>query len=58
MINIKTTIGAVVTLLAGLAPLCGVDISVEIQTAMMTVGIAIVGIFAKDSNVTGGTKRQ
>ena len=58
MINIKTTVGAVVTLIAGLAPLMGVDISVEIQTAMITVGVAIIGIFAKDSNVTGGTKQQ
>jgi len=55
-INWKTSIGALVALLSQLLPLLGISISVEVQGALITLGVFIVGLFAKDSNVTGGTK--
>jgi len=58
MVNWKTTLGAFVTLLAGILPLLGLQITGEVQAALITVGVFIIGIFAKDSNVTGGTKQQ
>jgi len=53
MRNWKTTIGAIVTLLAGILPYVGVELSPEVQAAMVTVGIFIIGIFAKDNSVSG-----
>ncbi len=58
MVNYKTTIGAFVTLLAGILPLLGVEMSSEVQLALVTIGAFVIGIFAKDYNVTGGTKQQ
>lgn len=55
-INWKTSIGALVALLSQLLPLVGVSIGVEVQGALITLGVFIVGLFAKDNNVTGGTK--
>lgn len=53
MRNWKTTIGAIVTLLAGVLPYIGVELSPEVQAAMVTLGIFIIGIFAKDNSVSG-----
>lgn len=58
VVNYKTTIGALVALLAGLAPLFGVQISPEVQSALITVGVFVVGLFAKDRDVTGGRRQQ
>jgi hypothetical protein len=59
MTNIRTTATAVVTLLSVFAPkFLGYEIDAETQLAMVTVGVTIIGLLAKDSNVTGGTKRQ
>ena len=59
MTNIRTTATAAVTLIAVLAPkYLGYEIDADAQLAMVTIGVAIIGLLAKDSNVTGGTKRQ
>lgn len=58
MKNYKTTLGAAVTVASYLLPLFGVPLSPAVQGAVMTLGIAIIGLFGKDSNVTGGTKAQ
>ena len=56
MINYKTTIGGIISILAGVLPWVGVELTQEIQGALFGLGMFIVGLFAKDSNVTGGTK--
>jgi len=56
IVNWKTTIGGVISLLAGGLPQVGVELGAEMQNALMVLGLFIVGIFAKDSNVTGGMK--
>jgi hypothetical protein len=58
MKNWKTTIGAMVTLTAAFLPYCGIHISKETQDAIVVLGIGIIGIFAKDVNVTGGNVKQ
>ena len=59
MANYKTTLGALITLMSFLLPnVFKVELPAEVQTAMMTVGVFIIGFFAKDKNVTGGTKQQ
>lgn len=58
MRNWKTTVGAVVTALATVLPLVGVELSEEVQAAIVTLGVAIIGIFAKDYDITGGTRQQ
>ena len=58
VINWKTTIGAIVTLLSQILPLIGIEITPQIQGALITIGIVIVGLFAKDSDVTGGKRAQ
>lgn len=59
MKNIRTTVAAVVTLLAVIAPkFLGYDLDAETQVIMVTVGVTLIGFFSKDSNVTGGTKHQ
>lgn len=58
MKNYKTTIGAVVSALTFILPLFGVPIPPEVANAGLALAIFIVAMFAKDSNVTGGTKSQ
>lgn len=59
MTNVRTTATAVVTLVSVLAPkFLGYEIDTETQLAMVTIGVTIIGLLAKDSNVTGGTKQQ
>lgn len=58
MNNLKTTITAVVTVVASLGARYGFDLSPDIQLAIVTIGVAITGILSKDHNTTGGTKYQ
>lgn len=65
MKNWKTTIGGVINAIAAVLAIFGVMISPEQKEAILggavalaTIGNAIVGLFAKDNNVTGGTKPQ
>jgi hypothetical protein len=57
-VNWKTTLGAIITALAVVLEQFGIDISPELQNALIVIGVTIIGIFAKDYNVTGGTKPQ
>ena len=43
----KTTIGAFVALLSQILPLVGIELSAEVQSALITLGVFIVGLFAK-----------
>ena len=48
--NWKTTLGGIVTLLAGIVPQFGIEIPQDIQISIVAIGMFIVGLFAKDSN--------
>jgi hypothetical protein len=56
--NWKTTLGAVIA--GGSQILGGVNVPVsdELQGGLLVVGLAIIGIFAKDKDVTGGTRKN
>jgi len=56
MINWKTTASGVVAALGQVLPLFGVPANVG--AAISTIGLFLIGLFAKDSNVTGGTVKQ
>ena len=60
LVNWRTTIPGLVTAVINLVVLFGIDLNVEQTTGLVTVfttiGLLIVSFFAKDSNVTGGTK--
>jgi hypothetical protein len=58
MTNWKTTVGAMVTTIAFILKLFKIEVPAEVLDSAIVVGIFIIGIFAKDSNVTGGTKQQ
>ena len=65
MKSIKTTIGGALKILSVLLGAVGVSVSPEQQqsilagsVALYTVGEAIHAYFTKDSDVTGGTKKQ
>lgn len=58
MTNWKTTVGAIVTTIGFILKLFKIDVPEEVSMAIVTVGIFIIGLFAKDSNVTGGTVKQ
>ena len=52
----KTTLSGVI---AALGPiLLAVGIPTEVATAITTIGLFLLGFFAKDNNVTGGTVQQ
>lgn len=55
MKNWKTTVTAIVGAIASLVGHFGFDINTEAQMAIVTVTMLIIGLLAKDSNVTGGT---
>ena len=56
MKNYKTTIAGII---AALGPiLLAVGIPTEVATAITTIGLFLLGLFAKDNNVTGGTVQQ
>ncbi len=56
MKNWKTTAAGVLSAVGQLLPLFGVPTSVG--TAVSTIGLFLIGLVAKDSNVTGGTVQQ
>ena len=56
--NWKTTLGAILVILSQLLQPMGIDISPELQGIIVAAGIGIIGLFAKDNNVTGGTKEN
>ena len=56
VINWQTTLGAILVVAGQYLSSIGIDLSSEVQNAITTLGIFIIGLFAKDSNVTGGTK--
>lgn len=63
VVNIKTSIGGVVNAIAAIAAIAGVVIAPEQKEALIggavalaAIGNTIIGLFAKDNNVTGGSK--
>lgn len=56
--NKKTTIPALIAGLANILPLFGVAIPSGIVDGITVVAVVLIGIFAKDSNVTGGVVNQ
>ena len=54
--NWKTTVSGVLSALGVLFPMFG--LSAELGQAVTVVGLALLGLFSKDSNVTGGTVEQ
>jgi hypothetical protein len=61
LVNWKTTVGGALMVATGIAGLCGVSfeggpVSPETSFGLITGGLGLM--FAKDSNVTGGTKPQ
>lgn len=56
MKNWKTTLSGVVAALGQILPLLGVP--VPVSQALSVVGLFLMGLFSKDSNVTGGTVAQ
>lgn len=50
--NWKTTITAVVTAIVAILAHFGLDVSLEVQGIILSIGLALVGIFAKDAKVT------
>ena len=56
MKNWKTTLGGVLGSCGVLFPIFGLP--AEIGNAVTTIGLFIIGLFAKDSNVTGGSVNQ
>lgn len=58
VVNWKTTVAAFVTLIGAVMKIFKVDLPPEVADAMITVGIFFGLFFAKDNNVTGGTKQN
>ena len=56
MKNWKTTVSGLLAAAGQILSIFGVP--VEVGQAVSVVGLFLVGLFAKDSNVTGGTKAQ
>lgn len=56
MKNWKTTVSGLLAAAGQILSIFGVP--VEVGQAVSVVGLFLVGLFAKDSNVTGGTKVQ
>ena len=54
--NWKTTASGILSALGQLAPLVGIP--PEIGHAISTLGLFLMGLYAKDGNVTGGTVAQ
>lgn len=48
MRNWKTTFGACLVAVTGMLSIFGVHLEATIVTAVQTIGIAIIGLFAKD----------
>lgn len=62
MINWKTTLPGLVTAVINIAVLFGLEIDTETKVKLVlsitTIGLFLTSLFAKDSNVTGGTKKN
>ena len=56
MKNWKTTVSGIFGAAGLIFPMFGLP--AEIGNAVATLGIFLIGLFAKDSNVTGGTNHQ
>lgn len=56
MKNWKTTVSGVIAAAGQLLPLLGIP--AEVGQAISVVGLFLIGLFAKDNNVTGGTVNQ
>ena len=56
MKNWKTTCGGILGAAGTFCPYFGVP--AEVGAAIATLGIFLMGLFGKDSNVTGGTVKQ
>jgi hypothetical protein len=56
MKNWKTTLSGALSASGAILPLFGVP--AEIGQAVSVLGLFLIGLFAKDSNVTGGTISQ
>ena len=59
LINWKTTLAGAIPAIAILLKTFGViDLSPDQVTAVLTIAVLVAGFFAKDNNVTGGTKEN
>jgi len=56
MKNWKTTISGILSATGVLFPMFGLP--AELGNAVSVIGLFLIGLFAKDSNVTGGTVQQ
>ena len=56
--NKATTIPGVVAGIANILPLFGVPVPPGIVDGITVVAVVLIGLFAKQQNVTGGTKQQ
>ena len=56
MENWKTTASGVAAAVGQILPLFGIP--AEVGMAISSIALFLIGLFAKDSNVTGGTVRQ
>ena len=56
--NWKTTVSGILSALPQLLPLLGFPIPAEVANSISALGLFLIGLFAKDSNVTGGTVSQ
>ena len=54
--NYKTTIPGLVAGLAQIAKAFGIDIDPAILDGITAIAIAVLSIYAKDKDVTGGTR--
>lgn len=46
--NWKTTLGAIITIATTVLELFGIEVPADVKAAMMTIGVFIIGLFAKD----------
>lgn len=56
MKNWKTTASGILAALGMIFPLLGIP--AEVGNAVSTLGLFLIGLFAKDNNVTGGSVSQ
>lgn len=59
MKNWKTTLGGIIAAIPQFALLFGIQgVPPEVWNGISAIGIFVLGLIAKDSNVTGGTVNQ
>ena len=56
--NKATTIPGVVAGIANILPLFGIPIPPGIVDGITVLAVVVIGLFAKQQNVTGGSKQQ